>query len=428
MWNKILALFNKKQVSDDERLQRIEEYTYEYMRSDDINFTAIFANKLANYAISDSTIDVIGNNLRAELLNEVLERLKKQLKKTVSKDLGVGGVLVIPYVANNKIYFNIITQNRFSINKKVGEDIVDCTVMAEMLTINNDRYFRWADYTLKNGNLYIKYRATNEDTPINITSIPEWSDIKDMSITGVRKMPFMYIKSPVDNRIENNDYGVPITFGCEEQIRKIKHTLDQIEREFDLKEAFIGADITMFNGENALPTDGIYKKINSGEDDFWEVFDPDYRDEPLFRKLEKECSMLEKQVGISKGILTDVETANATATEIKKMLKDTFDFVDDVRTSLEDGLNDFIYACDVLANYYNLTPPGDYELVIDWSYDLLEDNSATFSQLIQGVNQGVIKKSELRQFLRPSETLEEAQKAIEEIKAQNPTTKDLIGE
>ena len=423
-----MALFNKKQVSDDERLQRIEEYTYEYMRSDDINFTAIFANKLANYAISDSTIDVIGNNLRAELLNEVLERLKKQLKKTVSKDLGVGGVLVIPYVANNKIYFNIITQNRFSINKKVGEDIVDCTVMAEMLTINNDRYFRWADYTLKNGNLYIKYRATNEDTPINITSIPEWSDIKDMSITGVRKMPFMYIKSPVDNRIENNDYGVPITFGCEEQIRKIKHTLDQIEREFDLKEAFIGADITMFNGENALPTDGIYKKINSGEDDFWEVFDPDYRDEPLFRKLEKECSMLEKQVGISKGILTDVETANATATEIKKMLKDTFDFVDDVRTSLEDGLNDFIYACDVLANYYNLTPPGDYELVIDWSYDLLEDNSATFSQLIQGVNQGVIKKSELRQFLRPSETLEEAQKAIEEIKAQNPTTKDLIGE
>ena len=300
--------------------------------------------------------------------------------------------------------------------------------MAEMLTINNDRYFRWADYTLKNGNLYIKYRATNEDTPINITSIPEWSDIKDMSITGVRKMPFMYIKSPVDNRIENNDYGVPITFGCEEQIRKIKHTLDQIEREFDLKETFIGADITMFNGENALPTDGIYKKINSGEDDFWEVFDPDYRDEPLFRKLEKECSMLEKQVGISKGILTDVETANATATEIKKMLKDTFDFVDDVRTSLEDGLNDFIYACDVLANYYNLTPPGDYELVIDWSYDLLEDNSATFSQLIQGVNQGVIKKSELRQFLRPSETLEEAQKAIEEIKAQNPTTKDLIGE
>lgn len=423
-----MALFNKKQVSDDERLQRIEEYTYEYMRSDDINFTAIFANKLANYAISDSTIDVIGNNLRAELLNEVLERLKKQLKKTVSKDLGVGGVLVIPYVANNKIYFNIITQNRFSINKKVGEDIVDCTVMAEMLTINNDRYFRWADYTLKNGNLYIKYRATNEDTPINITSIPEWSDIKDMSITGVRKMPFMYIKSPVDNRIENNDYGVPITFGCEEQIRKIKHTLDQIEREFDLKETFIGADITMFNGENALPTDGIYKKINSGEDDFWEVFDPDYRDEPLFRKLEKECSMLEKQVGISKGILTDVETANATATEIKKMLKDTFDFVDDVRTSLEDGLNDFIYACDVLANYYNLTPPGDYELVIDWSYDLLEDNSATFSQLIQGVNQGVIKKSELRQFLRPSETLEEAQKAIEEIKAQNPTTKDLIGE
>ena len=110
------------------------------------------------------------------------------------------------------------------------------------------------------------------------------------------------------------------------------------------------------------------------------------------------------------------------------MLKDTFDLVDDIRSSLEDGINDFINACDVLANYYNLTPQGEYEVTYDWSYDLLEDPASTFSQLIQGVNQGVIKKVELRQFLKPSETIEEAQMAVDEIKEQNPTTKDLLGE
>lgn len=428
MWNKILALFGKKQVINDKRLLDNEEFTYEYEDIKDINFTAIFANKLANYTVSDSNIDVVGDSPRAILLNDVLKRLKKQLKKAVSRDLGTGGVLVIPYVARNKIYFNILSQNRFIINKRIGEDIIDCTVMAEHIVKDDEHYYRWADYTLQDGNLYIRYHATNEDTKIDMKSIVEWANIEDMAISNVEKMPFMYIKSPADNRHENSDYGVPITFGCKKQINKIMHTLEQIEREFDLKEVFVGADVTMFNGDNALPTNGLYKKVNAGDDEFWEVFDPAFRDEPLFNKLMNQCAMLEKQVGTSKGILTDVETSNATATEIKKMLKDTFDLVDDIRDSLEDGINDFISACDVLANYYNLTPQGEYEVTYDWSYDLLEDPASTFSQLIQGVNQGVIKKVELRQFLKPSETIEEAQNAVDEIKEQNPTTKDLLGE
>ena len=428
MWNKILALFGKKQVINDKRLLDNEEFTYEYEDIGDINFTAIFANKLANYTVSDSNIDVVGDSPRAILLNDVLKRLKKQLKKAVSRDLGTGGVLVIPYVARNKIYFNILSQNRFIINKRIGEDIIDCTVMAEHIVKDDEHYYRWADYTLQDGNLYIRYHATNEDTKIDMKSIVEWANIEDMAISNVEKMPFMYIKSPADNRHENSDYGVPITFGCKKQINKIMHTLEQIEREFDLKEVFVGADVTMFNGDNALPTNGLYKKVNAGDDEFWEVFDPEFRSEPLFNKLMNQCAMLEKQVGTSKGILTDVETSNATATEIKKMLKDTFDLVDDIRSSLEDGINDFISACDVLANYYNLTPQGEYEVTYDWSYDLLEDPASTFSQLIQGVNQGVIKKVELRQFLKPSETIEEAQDAVDEIKEQNPTTKDLLGD
>lgn len=428
MWNKILALFGKKQVINDKRLLDNEEFTYEYEDIKDINFTAIFANKLANYTVSDSNIDIVGDSPRAILLNDVLKRLKKQLKKVVSRDLGTGGVLVIPYVARNKIYFNILSQNRFIINKRIGEDIIDCTVMAEHIVKDDEHYYRWADYTLQDGNLYIRYHATNEDTKIDMKSIVEWANIKDMAISNVEKMPFMYIKSPADNRHENSDYGVPITFGCKKQINKIMHTLEQIEREFDLKEVFVGADVTMFNGDNALPVNGLYKKVNAGDDEFWEVFDPAFRDEPLFNKLMNQCAMLEKQVGTSKGILTDVETSNATATEIKKMLKDTFDLVDDIRASLEDGINDFISACDVLANYYNLTPQGEYEVTYDWSYDLLEDPASTFSQLVQGVNQGVIKKVELRQFLKPSETIEEARVAVDEIKEQNPTTKDLLGE
>lgn len=428
MWNKILALFEKKQADNDKQLEENERFVTNYEDTKDINFTAIFANKLANYVVSDSNIDITGDNNRSEILRKVLNRLRKKLKKIVSREIGTGGVLAVPYVANSKLYFNIITQNRLVINKKIGEDITDCTILAEHILRDQKNYYRWADYTLKDGNLYIKYRATIESSPISMESIIEWSKIKDIAITNVEKMPFMFLKSPVDNRQENDDYGVPITYGCEKQISKIMHTLKQIDREYDLKEVFVGANETMFKGPGALPSNGIYKKVNSDDEDFWEVFDPAFRDTPLFNKLMNECSMLEKQIGTSEGILTKAETQNATATEIRKILKDTFDICDDIRDGLEEGLKDFLYACDILANYYNLSPQGDYELSTDWSYSLLEDSQQEFNQLIQGEAKGIIKKAELRQYLKPHETLEEAQAVIDEIKKESPSTKDLIGE
>lgn len=426
-WNKILALFGKKQLPDDMLMQANDKFTYDYENANDINFTAIFANKLANITISDSNIDVVGDNKRAELLQETLKRLKKKLKKIVARDLGTGGVLVIPYVNRNKIYFNIITQNRFSINKMIGDDIVDCTVMAEHIVRNREHYYRWADYTLENNNLYIRYRSTLDGEPIEMTLIPEWENIEDISITNVDKMPFMYIKSPIDNRKEMDKYGAPITYGCDKQIAKIMNDLEQIDREYSLKEAFVGADITMFKGEDALPTNGLYKKINAGEDNFWEVFDPAFRDTSYYNKLMNDFALLEKAVGTDRGILTEPLSTYQNKDEARRANQNTFSIIDDVRDSLEEGLKDFLYACDVLANYYSLSPQGEYELSTDWSYTMLEDSTQEFSQLCQGESRGVIRKAELRQYLKPNETLEQAQAVIDKIKKENPNTQDLLG-
>ena len=80
-----------------------------------------------------------------------------------------------------------------------------------------------------------------------------------------------------------------------------------------------------------------------------------------------------------------------------------------------------------LANAYNLSPMGDYELSFDWSYSLLEDTQTEWNQLTLAENKGVISKVELRQWLKPDETLEESQKAIDEIQATNPTVDDMLG-
>lgn len=405
-------------------------YASEYERIDDINFNALFSNKLANYTINDSNVDITGENQRADLLSKTTTVLWKKAKKFASMGYGYGGVALVPYVKKGKLYFNIVPQNRITIDETDGEYITGATILAEKKIITKqigspDIYLRWTNYQVQNGNIVITQSFTNEEG--KIIPVPDfWKNINEqMTITGVDRVLFGYIKCPINNRKANDKYGVPITYGCESTIEEIRATLKEIFREYQLKEAFVGADSTMFNGKDALPTGGLFKKIDSGEDSFFEVFDPQFRS--FKERLQELYRRLEMEVGTSAGIISDVQTQNATATEIKRSMYDTFTIVDDMRSNIEKAIEDFEYSANVLANAYGLSPQGDYEVIFDWDYSLLEDSQETFTQLTTANSRGIIKDVEVRQWLKPNESLEESQAAIDEIKASEPNIETLIG-
>lgn len=413
----------KKEIDDNSKFAQI------YEGIDNINFTSVFANKLANYTISDSTMEVNGENARAELLSKTGTSMWKKAKKIVAMALGYGGVCIVPYVKGGKIYYNLVPQNRLTIDEMDGELITGATILAERKVISNVTnekvYLRWTNYKVENSNMVITQQYSDEKG--NQISAPDfWKDIQEVrTITNVDRVPFGYIKSPTNNRKQSDKYGVPITYGCDATILEIKETLKQMIREYELKEVFVGADITMFNGKNALSPNGLYRKVDSGRDDFFEVFDPQFRD--YTTRLQELYKRLEHEVGTSYGILSEVDSMNATATEIKRSMYDTFALVDDIRSNVEEGLANFFYSCNVLANAFNLSPQGEYEIDYDWSYGLVEDTEAEWNQLTFAVNKGVISGAELRQWLKPEETAEESEEAVAKIKEESPSIDDLLG-
>lgn len=435
IWAKILSLFNRKTSTTNKEYDDNQKYMYEYQSIRNINYTAIFSTKLSNYCANQSTINVDGNNKRAEYIDEVVQNIWKDRKKIFNRMFGTGGVFVLPYYAKGIIQYNIVPQFRISINEKIGNKITNMTVLADIYVqkdgFTTKIYYRWADYMITNNNLLITQRYTDENGEVTVR--PKiWENIQDVfTIPNVDRILGGFFKSPIDNRQNSDDYGVPITYGCDATIKEIRDCLKQIIREFKLKEAFIGVDFTMFRSNDGqtlgLPDDGLYRKFNGDKDDLWEIFDPAIRESSYYTRLQELYARLEKEIGTSKGILTEIETAQATATAIRKALYDTFTIVDDSRVLFEDAMEDLIYGIDVLCNYYSITPQGDYEISYDWGYDLLQDPQQDFNQLMQSLNQGVISKVEVRQWLKPNETLDEAQKAIADIKAEEPTIDDLIG-
>ena len=432
LWLYILNnIFKIKTQTTEKEIYNNVKYARDYENNIDINFNSIFSNKLANYVVNDSNINILGKNARVDLLNKTGQSMWKKFKKITSMSFGYGGVILVPYVKGGKIYYSIVPQDRLTIDQTEGELITGATVLAERKvirgTINEKVYLRWTNYQIQKNNMVITQQYSDEDG--NKIPTPDfWKDIQEVrTITNVDRVLFGYIKSPINNRKSNDKYGVPITYGCDKTIDEIKQTMAQMTREFDLKQAFVGADASMFNGKNALPQSGLFKKIDSVDDDFFEVFDPAFRDSSYMVRLQELFKRLEHQIGTSAGIISEVNTQNATATEIRRAMYDTFTIVDDMRSNIEKGLEDFFYSCNVLANAFNLSPQGEYELSFDWDYSLLEDSQETFNQMRMGVKDGVLKEVEYRQWLKPDETAEESQKAIDEIKEQNPKMEELLG-
>lgn len=428
MW--IFNIFGIQTQTTQKEVEDNQKYAVEYERIDEINFNSIFSNKLANYVINDSNVNITGENARVELLDKTIQSMWKKAKKITSMGFGYGGVILVPYVKSGKIYYNIVSQSRVTIDEVEGENIIGATIIADKRTVNrgignSKTYYRLTNYRVRNGNIEITQKFTDENG--HEVAVPDfWKNIElKKVITGVDRALFGYIKSPINNRKTDDKYGVPITYGCDSTIAEIKETMKQLYREYKLKETFVGADSTMFNGKDSLPLNGLFKKVDAGDDTFFEVFDPAFR--PYTERLQELYQRLEHEIGTSAGILSEVNTANATATEIKRSMFDSYTIVDDMRSNIEKGIEDFLYSANVLANAYNLTPQGDYEVSFDWDYSLLEDSQETFSQLITAQSKGIISEVEVRQWLKPDETLEDSQKAIEEIKASEPSVEDLVG-
>lgn len=401
-------------------------YASNYESITTVNLTAILAQRLANMAVTDSTIEVLGNNARAEFLNKTLKDCAAKLRNITSRQLGVGGVVLKPSILGEKIHTDVIAQNRFFVVSQSGEEITKGGFIAEVFDRDSNSYVRTEYHTLDENGVYtIEQKATIDEHEIELSSVPEWAGLEPIiKITGVKQMLFSFIKCPTDSRRQfDSIYGVPITYGNEKLMSEIVDLWDELQKELKNKGVFVGISDLLFNKNNELPDEGVFKmftsdtKLGQGHN-FFETYSPDIREQSYINAINHKLELLEKAVGVNKGILTNLDTADATATAIRRSTFDTWSLVDAVRGELEAGLTALVYAYDVIANVNELVPQGEYEVAFDWDYSLLEDSAETFNQYLQAVGAGWLKPEEGRAWLMNED--------IETAKLNLPETEQLL--
>ena len=424
----IIRLFGIKIPQNDSQIERQNEWAKGYESTEDINLTAIAAGKLATLAVTDAVITVEGDNKRADTLQSILNKsIIDSARKIVSTALGIGGVALVPYYVNGKICVDVIPQNRFFITEKIGDEITRAVILADYIVRDSKKYMRWTDYSLENGACVIRNRATIGETPCALDVLPEWKGIaEEIHIPATEHLLLGYMKCPADNRRPDETHGVPITYGCEKIMERCIETLNEETNEYRMKRGFVGVDSSLFGKDNKLPENGLFKTFQGDgtNDDMWREYSPEIRYAAYSARVQEQFELLEKAIGTSKGIFTEPEPV-ATATEVRRTQHDTWALVGEIRKNFEHALDALVYALNILCNYYNLSPAGEYVAKYDWDMSLLEDTNVTWQQMKDGYSMRIRSKAELRSW-QTGETLEEAQKAVDEIAATDPSVRDLI--
>ena len=165
----------------------------------------------------------------------------------------------------------------------------------------------------------------------------------------------------------------------------------------------------------------LYRALEIGdvEKPLYEVFSPQIRDTSLFAGFNCILQRIEFACGLAYGTLSDPQTVEKTAEEIKSSKQRSYARVRNLQKSLQTALDDFIYAIDVWADAYELAPSGDYEVSYSWDDSIITDTDKEFSQRLQLVSANILGRDEMRAWYH-NQPLEQAREELPDDEESDP--------
>lgn len=272
--------------------------------------------------------------------------------------------------------------------------------------------------------------ATNNDSlgsEVSVNSIDRWSELApEVTLEGADRLLFGYFKVPLANADDSDSpLGVSVYSRAIGLIKEADKRYSNICWEYEGTQlaVHIATSLLKYNRDRdkfEYPggNERLYRNLeyNTGAADkpFIDTFSPDIRDTALFNGFNNQLKLVEFNCCLAYGTLSDPQSVDKTATEIKTSKQRSYVMVSDTQMALQDALEDLVYAMHFWAVLYGLIPAGgNYEVSFDWDDSVIVDAEEDRNQDRNDVAMGVMRLEEYRAKWY-GETLEEAVKNLPE--------------
>lgn len=204
--------------------------------------------------------------------------------------------------------------------------------------------------------------------------------------------------------------------------------------EFESGQRALYADVTAFvdeNGKKVLPAKRLYRALNGGSnlgdnpEGLFHDWSPTFRQAEILAGLDAILRRIEFTCGLAYGTLSNPQTVDKTATELKISNQRSYATITDTQKALQSALDALLYAMDTWATLYKLAPKGAYSASFEYDDSIVVDKETQFSQDSRALGLGVMGKVEFR-MRNYGEDEATAKKKIADILAEQPQEQDLF--
>ncbi len=258
------------------------------------------------------------------------------------------------------------------------------------------------------------YRSLNSDhlgERVPLSAIPRYAQLVDEYTfpQPVGSVGLVGVKCPIANCIDGSDDGVSVYAAAVGLIHAINQNEAQLNGEFSRGESRVIASADFLQRKPEIEQDRIFNRyaesyefnshLFAGLDGDPEevgitIFSPQLREKSFLARKQEYLRNVENVIGLKRGLLSEVEAAERTATEITSSAGEYNLTIIDLQRVWEGVVKEALRLCSILGDAYKVTGAHAIEddaFSIDWGNGILYDENKAWEDYKSMVSTGLLK-------------------------------------
>ena len=312
-----------------------------------------------------------------------------------------------------------------------NKEVTECA-FGSIEYVNGKKYVVLSVHKIGDDGNYHIYNHTFRDTNGLLTELEDENTKKDFNTLSNIKWFSIFKPLLTNNLFSNSPFGIPHFANAIDNMKAVDISFDALKNEVKDGRTFVSAKLLNYDdGTQKMtfdPEDTTVYQLpkDANKDDMIQSDTDTLRTDALIGTLNTNLNMLGDKVGFGENHYhfdgQNLSTATAVVSSNSKLFRR--------KKKLEIGYESSIFDL-VKAIAYASTKFGQYDIntddmVIQFDDSIIEDKEAESNRAMREVSAGLLSKVEYREKIF-GETPEIAEKAIEDIKKEQPSIGDMLG-
>lgn len=342
-----------------------------------------------------------------EFAQAALESLDAVKKKAMQLALIGGEAWLKPSPGKEGFTFSVVSRDNVLIFGRDGQGVPSDVGAAEysvegrsFYTLLERRTVDGRGYLTIRNMLYCSEMPETLGRPVPLASLARYEALPEEYTFSepLGSLGMARLKTPLENCVDGSPGGVSVYAPAVGLINNIDHNEALINGEFDRGQSRIIASSDLLrkdrNGRRRLAD-----KLFVGIDDNPEavgltIFSPELREASFLARKQEYLRNVENIIGLKRGLLSEVEEAERTATEITSSAGDYNLSIIDFQQMFETAAKEAVRLCGVLGRLYRVPGAHDVDpekVSIDWGNGVLYDEDKTWADYLDMVARSLLK-------------------------------------